>query len=71
MGTKTPEKPTNAQLVALGLSKSYASELVNGHKMPSLALAQRLEATLGYPANAWRLAGRPTPTPINPPQEAI
>ena len=51
-----PDKPTNKQLIALGLSRSYASELVNGHKLPSLAKAQQIEAATGYPVGAWRLA---------------
>jgi len=56
MRTKTPEKPTNAQLVAMGLSKSYASELLAGKKLPSLHVALRIQAELGYPVTEWRLA---------------
>lgn len=58
MKSNAAAKPTNAQLIALGLSPSYASELVNGRKLPSLAKAQTIEAAYGYPAGAWRL----TPT---------
>ena len=50
------QKPTFAELRALGVSKAYASELSAGKKTPSLALAQRIEGTLGYPSGAWRLA---------------
>ena len=51
----TNGRPSNSQLTALGLSRSYASELVKGKKLPSLLVAQRIEAALGYPASAWRL----------------
>ena len=49
------EKPTHRELKALGVPSGYASELANGKKTPSLKLAQRIEAALGYPASAWRL----------------
>ena len=48
-------KPTGRQLMQLGLSQSYASELANGHKLPSLRTAQMIEECLGYPANRWAL----------------
>lgn len=58
------EKPTNAQLVALGLSRSYASELVNGKKLPSWATASMIERELGFPMNAWHLfVPRPPESP--------
>lgn len=48
-------RPTNRELTALGISAAHASDLANGKKLPSLMLAQRIEAATGYPANAWRL----------------
>jgi transcriptional regulator with XRE-family HTH domain len=36
-----------------GLSKSYASELLNGVKRPSLEVAVRIEREFGVPASAW------------------
>lgn len=37
----------------LGLSVSYASELANGRRLPSLTLATRIEAEMGIPASTW------------------
>lgn len=58
-----PDKPTNKQLIALGLSRSYASELVNGLKLPSLMWARTIEGATGYPAGAWRLKSETSESP--------
>lgn len=45
---------TPAALVSkLGLSRSYAYELVNRVKTPSLEIAVRIENAFGVPAAAW------------------
>lgn len=45
-------KPSD--LVAkIGLSRSYAFELVNRRKTPSLDIAVRIEQEFGVPAAAW------------------
>lgn len=42
------------ELVAkLGLSRSYASELLNRQKTPSLDVAVKIEREFGVPASAW------------------
>lgn len=48
-------KPTMRELMDLGVSQPYSSELAAGKKLPSLKLAQKVEDALGYPAGAWRL----------------
>ncbi len=55
--TRTPIiKPSYQALLAVGgISQPYASELAAGKKIPSLTVAQRIEAATGYPAGAWRL----------------
>lgn len=40
-------------LVAIGYSQSMASEMVNGHKKPSLSKAAEIEKRFGIPAAAW------------------
>lgn len=42
-----------AALRGMGLSKSYASELANGRRRPSLGLAARIETELNIPAATW------------------
>lgn len=43
-----------SELVArLGLSRSYAFELLKGLKTPSLDVAVRIEREFGVPASAW------------------
>lgn len=37
----------------LGISRSYASELLKGSKTPSLDVAVRIEQEFGVPASAW------------------
>lgn len=37
----------------LGLSRSYAFELIKRHKTPSLDVAVRIEQEFGVPAAAW------------------
>jgi hypothetical protein len=52
-----PERPTAKMLIeAFGISRMYAWELMTCHKgkIPSLALAQRIEERFGYPASAWK-----------------
>ncbi len=51
----TNGRPSNAQLIALGLSKSYASELVNGKKLPSLGTALKIQSAFGYPVTEWKV----------------
>lgn len=55
MKTQEIVKPTQKQLIELGLSQSYASELTNGRKMPSLRVALKIQHKLGYPVTAWRV----------------
>lgn len=47
----------------LGISRSYAFELIKGHKTPSLEVAAKIEREFGVPVSAWvrRLKGRPPP----------
>lgn len=56
MSNPTPDvcdlRPT--ELVAkLGMSRSYASELVKRKKTPSLEMAARIEREFGVPLSAW------------------
>jgi antitoxin component HigA of HigAB toxin-antitoxin module len=37
----------------IGLSRSYASELLNGKRRPSLDIAVKIERRFGVPAAAW------------------
>ena len=50
---------STADLVKLGLSRSYAFELLKRGKKPSLDVAVRIEQQFGVPASAWtdRTAG--------------
>lgn len=44
----------NADLIArTGLSASFVSELLSGKRVPSLAVAERIEEAFGIPATAW------------------
>ncbi len=52
------DKPSYRELRDLGIASGYASDLAAGKRLPSLSLAQRIEAVLGYPASAWRLEER-------------
>lgn len=45
-------RPTDLASAA-GVTVPYASQLLNGHRQPSLALALRIEASLGVPVTAW------------------
>ena len=56
MDQRTVERPTQKQLIELGLSQSYASELLAGKKLPSLRVALKIQARLGYPVTEWRVA---------------
>ncbi len=56
MGTKTINRPTQKQLREWGLSAAHAHDLWHGKKLPSMGLAQRIEAEFGYPIGSWRLA---------------
>lgn len=53
--TKAESAPTQAELVSIGVSQSYASELLAGKKTPSLKLAVRIFQRLGFPVTAWPL----------------
>ena len=55
MDQKTVEKPTQKQLIELGLSQSYASELLNARKLPSLRVALKIQHALGYPVTEWKV----------------
>ena len=57
MSQKTIQRPTQKQLIELGLSQSYASEILAGKKTPSLKLAKLIQDALGYPALEW-MVGR-------------
>lgn len=48
-----------AALVGIGVSRPYASQLVNGRRTPSYKLALRIQQELGVPPEHW--AGRTTP----------
>lgn len=37
----------------LGLSRSYAHDLIKGHKTPSLDVAAQIERAFGVPVSAW------------------
>jgi plasmid maintenance system antidote protein VapI len=43
-----------------GLSPSYASELANNRRWPSLRMAVRLKRSLGIPPEFWTTRGEPT-----------
>lgn len=45
-------KPTDIAR-RLGLSRSYAFDLIKGHKTPSLDVAVKIEREFGIPASAW------------------
>lgn len=45
--------PTISELIANGVSRGYAYELLRGDKVPSLALAVSLEKSLGVPPRWW------------------
>jgi plasmid maintenance system antidote protein VapI len=47
-----------SDLTALGLSRSYAFELIKGTRKPSLEVAVRIEQALGIPASSWLLGAR-------------
>lgn len=53
-------RPENRELAerlkGIGISESYASQLVNGRRTPSLRLALRIEQQLGIPASNWSKA---------------
>lgn len=55
--SKAPREIANlraSELVAkLGLSRSYAFELLKRQKTPSLEIAVRIEREFGVPASAW------------------
>lgn len=58
LGMKRPTKKITdlnaAELVdRLGVSRSYASELLRRLKRPSLDVAVRIEREFGVPASAW------------------
>lgn len=55
MKAKEIVKPTQKQLCEIGLSQSYASELLNGKKLPSLRVATLIASKLGYPVTAWKV----------------
>lgn len=48
-----PKEFSKALRDGMGLSASYASELVSGKRSPSLALAVRIEDRLGIPTSFW------------------
>ena len=48
-------KPTQAQLKAIGISQSFASEILRGKKLPSLTMAVRIQKELGYPVTSWEV----------------
>lgn len=54
MKAKQVERPTQRQLRELGLSQSYASELLSGKKQPSLRTAMLIQTKLGYPVDRWQ-----------------
>lgn len=43
----------SALVAKLGLSRSYAFELIKRQKTPSLDVAVRIEQEFGVPASAW------------------
>lgn len=44
---QTNNRDLSKRLRSLGISESYASEIVNGRRPPSMALALRIHAELG------------------------
>lgn len=63
---QTSPKDLSASLMRepLLLTKSHASQLANGRRNPSLALAVRIEDELGIPPRFWieRHTAKPLPT---------
>lgn len=54
MDTKPPpEKPRVTDLMRIGISAGWASAILNGDRLPSMKLAKKIEADLGYPATSW------------------
>lgn len=53
-GIIAPAKPSAKILIALGLSQSYVSELLNEKKRPSLETALLIQEHTGYPVTAWK-----------------
>lgn len=48
-----PKALSSALREKLNISTSYASELANGKRLPSLTLAVQIQEKLGIPASAW------------------
>jgi transcriptional regulator with XRE-family HTH domain len=57
MPSDSPQLALARQLVRIGLSPSYASELANGQRSPSLKLAAKIERELSIPVASWLTAG--------------
>lgn len=53
-------RPTDLATAA-GVTVPYASQLLNGHRSPSLKLAIVIERELGVPATAWPMPKQPQP----------
>ena len=47
------QKPRVTDLIRIGVSPGYASEILAGKKTPSLAMAKRIAAATGWPVDAW------------------
>lgn len=45
---------------ALGISQGHMSRLVNGSRLPSRALANRIAVYCGIPVAAWDMTKRPS-----------
>jgi transcriptional regulator with XRE-family HTH domain len=54
--THTP--PTQKQLIQVGMSQSFASQLLAGKKMPSMTMAHRIEKATGFPVHAWLMISK-------------
>jgi transcriptional regulator with XRE-family HTH domain len=68
MDTSSPLKLAEALREQVGVKKSYASQLANGSKMPSLTLAVEIERKLGIPPSHWVGA---VPDGVMPPASQI
>lgn len=53
----TPATLKQSDLVGIGLSQSYASELLNGVKTPSFKVALEIERAFGIAPAEWLFVG--------------
>ena len=48
-----PDPPTQKQLIEVGMSQSFASQILAGKKTPSMRMAHKIERATGFPVHGW------------------